>query len=405
MAIVTWIGAASSHPQLDTLTVGSTTSGHTFITTINGKAITYTAGTGETVTTIAAAILALLQASNEGEFTELTFAAGVTAGTLTVTGPADGAPFTLSVSGGTGTYSRTGTTAPISPHDAATVTNYSGGALPSNGDHLVLERTNVSILYGLTALAGISLASFTRKRSFTGQVGLPDTADGGYREYRTRELSVNAPIITVEQTGSDRAQQVRILAVDADPVTMVVAGDGVASPLGSEAIEVRGLPADSTLTVIGASVAVATAAGTVATIDALTAHASTVRLGSGVTLDAATVRNATAQLDCTATTLNVDGGTTIVGEAAATTNLAIDAGSVLWRSTGSPGTVVVGGGGQVDFSQAPAAVAVTAVTLNAGSGWFDPLGRVTADYDLVLNRCTVAEVGLDVGVGKTLTVN
>lgn len=405
MATVRWIGAAQARAQVDTLTVGSTTSGHTFIVTINGKTVTYTAGTGETVTTIAAGILALLQAMTEGEFTELTFETGTVAGTLTVTGTSDGLPFTLSVSGGTGTFSRTATTAAVSPHDANNAANYSGGAVPSNSDVLILEGTDVSILTGLTALASVSLASFTRKASFTGSIGLPDISSRGYREYRTRELSVNAPIINIVQASTDRAGQVRILAVDADPVALVVTGDGIATALGSEAIEIRGLPADSTIEVIGASLAVATTAGQVATADSITATGSTLRLGSGVTLGDLTARGCTIAMDCSVDDLSFDGGTIIVGGSAAVTNTTIDAGLVSWRSTGSPGTVVVGGGGQIAFDQAPGAVAVTAVTLHAGSGWFDPLGRVTAPYDLVLERCTVGEVGLDVGVGKTLEVS
>ena len=41
MATNRWLGHAAETAQVTTLTVGSSTNGHTFITTINGKAITH----------------------------------------------------------------------------------------------------------------------------------------------------------------------------------------------------------------------------------------------------------------------------------------------------------------------------------------------------------------------------
>src|SRR4051812_46783557 len=117
MATVTWVGKSQTTPQLDTITVGSATAAQTFTATRNGKVVSYTAGGGETTTTVALAVLALLQASTEPEFQELTFAAGSAGNLVTITGPADGAPFSLTV-GGTGTISLAHTTTAAGPFDA-----------------------------------------------------------------------------------------------------------------------------------------------------------------------------------------------------------------------------------------------------------------------------------------------
>jgi len=82
-------------------------------------------------------------------------------------------------------------------------------------------------------------------------------------------------------------------------------------------------------------------------------------------------------------------------------------GTLVWKSTGATGnSPVVGSGGTVDFSQAPAAVTVGGtVELNAGAGWLDPAGVISTSYNLKLNRCNAADVNLDLGVNKTLAVS
>src|SRR5947209_221175 len=101
---VVYTGASQTTPQLDTITVGSHTPGHTFPVTVNGKTYTYVAVAGDTTNVIAAASLAaFLAAVTEPEFAELAFAAAAAAATVAVTGPVDGTPFTLTVGGGTGT--------------------------------------------------------------------------------------------------------------------------------------------------------------------------------------------------------------------------------------------------------------------------------------------------------------
>ena len=136
MATNRWLGHAAETAQVTTLTVGSSTNGHTFITTINGKAITYTAGSGETTSTIATAVQALLAASEIPEFAEVTWTVATNVVTGTAANP--GVPFTVSLSG-TGTYSASTTTANSGPNVAGVAANWSLAALPGAGAEFLLD--------------------------------------------------------------------------------------------------------------------------------------------------------------------------------------------------------------------------------------------------------------------------
>lgn len=408
MATVLWIGQQIARAQVNTLTVGSATAGHTFITTINGKSITYTAVSGDTTTTVAAAIRALLAASDAGEFSELTYGTPST-NTFTITGPDDGAPFTVTLSG-TGTYSSSSTTAALSPHDLNDGKNYSTGSLPSGSDDLVFENGSVDAKYNAAALTGITLTSVVRRASFTGRIGLPLNNANGYREYRTSEVEFDAPTQTYELAPGDQAGQIRVKSVGASAVTLLVTADSNGAAVGSEVVELRGLPSSSVVRVQSASLALARNAGHTATVTTLTANDSTVWLGSGVTLTTANLTNCNTTTYTGWTTLNqYAGGTTQVFGAAAGGNagLKVYGGSVIWRSTGATGnSPVVGIGATVDFSRAPSSVTCGGtIELNAGSTWNDPSGRITTSYNITTNRCTLADVNLNVGPNKTLAVS
>lgn len=403
---ITYVGNAAVTRQVDTITITGFDAATTYRVTIANKVASVVGVTSAAET--ASALRAAFAAMTDAVFREL--ASAYTSGSsFTVTGPTDGTPFTLavSVSGGSGTISRTATTAPSSPEDGAIAANYSGNALPTNGDTLVFERPNLSVKWGLTALAAVALAQFTRKSTWNGAIGLPDiNPAGGYAEYRTKEFSVNCVSVRIEQSRQDQAQQIRLLQVSASACAFSVIGDGGGSAVGSEAVEVRGLASTSSVNASGGSVAVATAAGATATLTGVTATNATVRLGAGVTLTDISLANCQAQIDCGYTNLDVDiGGTVIVGTAAAGTNTTVDDGTISWRSSGSPGTVNIGSGGSFDASLAPAAFAVTdPVTVSGGGSLLDPAGRITRPYELAVSRARLSEVSVDVGTDRVLTV-
>lgn len=403
MGVIKWVGAQQATPQLDTITIGSATAGHTFVVTINGKTVTYVAVTGDTTSTVATGLAAALAAEDDGEFAELGYEAS--SATVLVTGPDDGAPFTATV-GGTGTISTTTTTSPKSPHDAAAGANYGGGSLPSGGDTLVFEDSAVGVKYGLTALAGVALANVVRRRSFSGQWGLPTTNPTGYREYRATELQFDTALMTFEQAGGDQAGQFRVQFLNT-AVTVTVPGLGGAS-LGSEPLEIRGMPSSSVLNMIGGGVAICPLAGQTGTITTGRCIASAVRVGSGATLTTLNLTDTSITTKSSVGTLNMDGASAAEFADAATVSSAmtIDGGSVLWRSTGNlPSTVVLGSGAAIDFSQAPAAVTIGGtVSMYEGSGLFDPFGRA-GNWAVTTIRCGVQNVNIQTPNGKTITLS
>lgn len=403
MADVRWLGKRAVTRQVTTATVGSATSGHTFPLVINGKSITYTAGSGETTATVAAGLYVLAAASDEGEFAELTWS--VAGSVVTATGPTDGAPFTLSTSGGTGTLTMTTPTVATSPNDAGDGANWSTGSLPTNSDRAVFdEPTAADCKYRLTALTAVT-CTLLRRTSFTGVIGLPDTSPGGYPEYRPRRLEVAGTSLTVEQAATDREGQVRVCSTSGSAVTVTVLAPG--GRAGTPAVELSGLPGGSTtLSVAGAGVVVSPAGAVASGVSVVRVVDAAVELGAGTTVTTATAVGGSLVLRGAVTGLTVDRGAEVTAlEASVCTTVAVDGGAVRWQSTGSPGQVQVAGGGEFDLSQAPAAVAVTLMVLEEGARLTDPAGRLVRPYDLTLNRTELALVQLDLGTHFKLTVD
>lgn len=409
MATVTWVGKQRKRAQAGTLTVTTADTGGTITVKVGGrKAVIVTPSTTNTTTT-AAEIAAACKASAEGEFAEITWTSSGAA--VTFTGPEDGAPITVAKTDG-GTNATTlsaSVTAPLSPHDLADAANYSGNALPSATDALVFEDSGIDAKYNAAALTAIPLASVTRRKSYTGRIGLKSQNPRGYAEYRTAEVELDAPIVLIESADSDATEQVRIKSVSAAAVTLTVQGDGSTAPLGAEAVQVRGLPANSVLRANGGSVQVAALAGHTAALATVLAQKATVWLGAGVTLTDATFTNCQARVDCSATTLKqLEGGTCDVRGAAAVGNsgLKVYAGTVTWRSTGATGnSPLVGKDGVLDFGQAPAGVTVGGtVALYSGSTFSDPAGKVATGYNVNTVNCRLEDVKLIVGVNKTFAI-
>lgn len=377
--------------------------------TVGGRKSVVVTPTTTNTTTTATEIAAACAASAEAEFAEITWESSDAV--VTFTGPDDGAPITVAKTDG-GSNSTTlvlSATAPLSPHDLGDAANYSSNALPSGSDALVFEESDVDAKYNAAALTGITLASVTRRSSFTGRLGLAAQNPAGYVEYRTAEVELDAPAITVEIAPGDAAEQIRIKSVSSSAVTLLVQGDGATTAVGDEVVQVRGLPASSVVRCNGGSVAVAPLAGQTATVATLLAQDSTVWLGSGVTLANATFTNCTFRLDCSATTLTTyEGGTGDVRGAAAVGNsgLKVYGGTVQWRSTGATGnSPVVGANATLDFGQAPAAVTMGgACELNRGCAFLDPAAKI-ASYSLSFNRCGPQDCTLDLGVGRTVAVS
>ncbi|HEY1188817.1 MAG TPA: hypothetical protein VGE74_14275, partial [Gemmata sp.] len=190
MATNKWRGDYLARAQVVTLVVGSATSGHTFVTTINGKSVTVTAGTGETTSTVASAIQAALSAADAPEFKEVTWS--VDTATVTGTAATAGVPFTVTKSG-TGTYALTTITTSTGPNHADEPHNWSLGALPGAGDDVVVD-VPVDLLYGWENLPAAAFNSLRITAAFEANLGLPRRNPGGYAEYRQRFWALDTAV-------------------------------------------------------------------------------------------------------------------------------------------------------------------------------------------------------------------
>lgn len=410
MALKQWLGGGSTVQQLDTITVGSHGTGDTFTYTINGKAFTYVALSTDTTNALAAAgLLAVVQAVTEPEFTELTFAAGTTTATITVTGPADGAPFTGTV-GGTGTISTTTTIAPLSPSDYGRAINWAGGVLPTTSDDVIFDTGSVDAKYNLAALTSVTLSSWTRRTSYTGVITLPDVNAAGYREYRPRMCEIKSASVRVEQATNDGAGQIRLKStLTGSAVTVNVIGQGASPQDGTWFTEVTGLPSGqaNVVNVTGGSLAVCPYTGETGTVATLRAANSTVVLGAGLTLADVTAIGGTTEVGCGFTTLTTDQGATVTATrgSAGATSCTLQGGTLSWQSTGAIPAVTIGSDASLDLSQCPAPVTVGTITRNAGGTLNDPLARLTRPYTEVYVDCGQEECPTARGTGFTMVVS
>lgn len=215
MATKFWYGTAATSINIQTLTItGSMVTGSPVGITIGQTTVSYTVLGGDTTATAAAALFALIAASTGPEFQEITWS--YTAGTSVITGTAQvpGQPFTMTAVGPGGAVTLATVTAGTGPNDVSNVNNWSGQALPVNGDDVIVQGQAASMYYGMSALSSISLNSFTVYSSFTNSIGLPashgtisgtgfpsPTTTGisnSYPEYRPRYLALGGnPLVNL----------------------------------------------------------------------------------------------------------------------------------------------------------------------------------------------------------------
>ena len=403
MADVFWVGRQRIRRQVSTLTIGTADTGGTTTVTIGGtKSVVITPTTTNTTTT-ATELTAACNASEEGEYTELTIESATNV--ITFAGPEDGSPFTIAkADGGSNSTTLATPTTATSPNHASDGANYSTGSIPGSSDRLVLQDSAISLKHGLDGLT--NAIAFLRKDTFTGSVGLPEVNANGYPEYRRTHLDLDATAITIEQSPNDTARQFRLECTSSSACTLTITGPGSGAVIGSEVVELFGTPASSVANVTGGSVAIAPEVGQVATVATLRGANSTIHCGAGTTLTTPTLATCQARFDCTYTTLTFDGGVIEVHGAAAGTTTTLDDGRLTWRSTGSPGTIEVGNGAYMDFTSAPANVAVSGTQkIHAGGTWDDRYGRVTTSYTLQLQRCDINEAAILLGNHKSLAVS
>lgn len=408
MSVRVWQGGtgAASVAQVNAVTPANVGIGNTFTVTINGKSVTYTAAAA-TVADVTAGLVAALEASTEPEFTELTFSDETTH--IEITGPDDGTPFTQtsSAGGGTATLTTATATAATSPNDWSLAANWSGNAVPVSTDDVIIDATDVSILYGLDQSA-VTLTSQTVGSGFTGAIGLPTRNANGYSEYREDYLKIGSTLVMIgggEGGGSGRIK----LDTGAVQTTLTVLSTGSPLDAGLESVLWKGTHANSVVNVVEGSVGIAVLPGeSGSNIDIIrvgggAGAGASVRTGPTTGVPDIEVGGGDVTLAAGAGSLTMTGGTvTIIGGASVT--LRVDGGTLNYRSVGTVTALHVSDGGTVDFGSDPRPRTITDCTLHAGATVSDPLRTVTWTNPITLQRCALRDVQLDFGTHLALDV-
>jgi hypothetical protein len=201
MAVTNWLARAAARAQVETVTIALTWAiADVANVTINGKTVTFTA-TANTIANVVAGLLAALQASTIVEFLEITWASPG-AGTITGTGKVAGKPFTVTASettAGNGTCTTATTTAATGPNHVNDANNWSGAAVPVNGDEVNVDLSKGSMLYGLDQSAvTLAVCRIFRSSQTSNRAGLPLINTGGYTEYRETSLKWGATLATLD---------------------------------------------------------------------------------------------------------------------------------------------------------------------------------------------------------------
>lgn len=385
MATNRFRGDAVAIKQVVTVQITANDVVTTYKITINGKVVSVL-GNADGVNSTASDLQTALDASTIPEFAEVTWT--VSTDTVTGTAATAGVPFTAtsSVSGGAGTIGAvTTTTASAGPNDWSTAGNWSLGAVPVNGDDVVIENSSVDISYGLDQSA-VTLASLTIENTYTGKLGLPDYTTGStsYYQYRDKYLKIGATTCNLGRGDGQGSGRVKI---DFGSVATTVNVEGAGSPAdtGLPAVILNGSNAGNVLNATQGTIGLAIDAGS-------TAQFPTIRVGSETSQ--ATDVTLTCGTGCTLATINQNGGVVTVGSnvttwtktsgtstnlySSAITTITADSGTHYWQSNGTITTGTFRGDGTVlDCTRDLRSRTLTGSTFTGGAYFLDPSKTVT----------------------------
>jgi hypothetical protein len=376
MATLSWIGGAAKRAQVQTYLFGGTWEADDIARLVIGnKTVDVTAGSTVTATVVSTVVTAwnALSATDYPEFAEITASANTT--TLTLTKDTAGEPFTCTITpleangsaadaqtiGGAG-VATTGTTATTNtgPEDVSVPANWSGGAIPVNGDTAIVDKEGARLKYSLYQSA-ITLASL-RILAKDVEVGLPKTKTGTtpYPEYRPDFWKIGATS-SYTNTNSGRLK----LDHGSTVVTYEQDASGASRETNVPAVLLKGTHASSVWHILGGAAGIAFFAGETATLLTLNVNRGTnVVCGTGCTIG--TVNNYGGTLlinSAIATALNhpsANGGTTTLEGSGGVSLLTMQSGKCVYNTTGTlAGDTVLGGSAQLTFDEDQKSKSVT----------------------------------------------
>lgn len=441
MATQAWLGTAAPIPQVQTLTINGGdagwATGDTISLTINNKTITYTVGTTSTVVQILDDIVAWLTngslgngasvdqyGPDVGEFAQFTSVTEDGSDTVTIIGADDGREFTLTsaeTTAGAGT-----TTVPVPTSGSGTgpshfdnADNWSQGTVPVDADDIVFDhRAAASLKYGLSQSA-ITPASITVKPSFKYQIGLPqvntDNPSTPYDEYETQYLTLGVSADATDIQVHIDAANSSLIKIDnnTSQATVLVDNTGPRTEPGVPTFLWKGSSASNSVTVNRGDVGIGF-------LDGDSASAPTLRLGyvdsrdndarvvcgDSVTLTTVTMVGGSLETNGNiGTSVTMEGGT-LTHRSGTIATLTIGAGTAYYTSTGTLTTLLVNGGGTIDFRRDVRSRTVTNCSVYAGAAYYDSFGTVTHTNGIDLVQCRPSDLrAFEIPSNKTITLS
>lgn len=395
MATVYWKSGTPKVAQVNTWTFATAGSAGDVITvTIGQKSWTYTTTSGTIATFLPLFLTAInaLDSSVYPEFAEITFT-NPTSSTIVGTAKTAGKPFTCTLatnSAGTtinSGSSSTGTATTVSkgPEDVTTAANWSGGAVPSTGDTIIIDLEGARLKYGLNQSA--ITAAVRRILAKDVQIGLPKTNTDGvaYPEYRPDYWQMTATSDYVNTT-SGRIK----LDNGTGQTTLEVANSGNGVETNVPAVLIKGTHSSNEFNIFGGNVGFAYFAGESCTLNTLRIDAgATVTCGFGCTNNTLNNYGGTLTLySAIVTALNHPGAaaakTTIEGSGAVA-QITSQGGTITYNSTGAlGGNTILGINAVLTFDQDQRAKTVTNPIQV-----FSPNARVSDSFGVVSGGLTI----------------
>lgn len=419
MATTSWLGGAPVVQEVYTLVPGGTIESTDVWNVTIGNQTVSTVGGSTVAATVATAIEAACDAFTSELFDENTWS--VNSATITVTGPDDGRPVTITgttteTGGGAAdaqTFTITNTVEAEGPNDWSTVENWSGAAVPG-ADTVWLLNSDVSILYGLNQTA-VTITALNVEASFTGYLGLPEYSEvADYPEYRTTYLTANITTLNIGRGEGDGSKRIKInTQSDASTIHVWKTGGRVDNAIPS--FLWKGANASNVMTVHRGDVGIAILPGETATLPTLNVGYldnvdgdSQVMIGAGATITTINQNGGviTSFATATITTVKTLAGT-FFGYGGTITTLTIDGGKYVHMGTGTITTLTINTDGEFDADQSDGAFTVTnTIVMRAGSKLKNRKRRINSGSNPVIQLagCGLKDVEIDLGDNVTMTV-
>jgi hypothetical protein len=369
MATRRWLGAAAPITQITTVTIaGTVAAAENFTLVIGSSSVRITTITGDTPTTVAQKLVAAMAISTAPpEFRDATYTSD--AGVITCTGRFPGKPFTI-----TGSETSTGATITIATPTAATgpnffdnSANWTGGAVPVSTDTVYFQNSSVDCLYAL-ANDSITLANLFIERSFTGNIGLPSSSDGGYSEYRTKYLRIKSTNVFVGRGAGRGSGRIRLdLLNHGADVTIYTTGSTNGE---NAAVQMLANSGTTVVTCLSGSLSMAAEAEETVMIDRLTVGKNAaVLLGSGVGVGLVNNDGILNSYTDLPTLNNKDGRATIHDSELTTLN---QTGGVVFHFSESTIELAEVGPGTLSLENDTRSRTITDLTIRPGGRFHDP---------------------------------